>query len=77
MCFCGYLLAIPTLGLSLLCMKCACVEDAEREVLVCIENANKKVLNKHGITLHLIKRRCTSWLEFRFGNTDINYKKMD
>ena len=62
--FCGYFLAIPTLGLSLL-MPNVCIRDAEAEVRRQIEKANKKKLNDRGMELALRKKCGTSWLEFR------------
>jgi len=62
--FCGYLLCIPTLGLSLL-MPNVCIRDADAEVRRQIEKANKKKLNDRGMELALRKKCGTSWLEFR------------
>ena len=62
--FCGYLLCIPTLGLSLL-MPNVCIKEANTEVEKQIEKANKKKLNTIGLELVLRKQCSTSWLEFR------------
>ena len=39
---CGYFLAIPTLGLSLLCLYFSCVKEAEEKMAVKIDNFNRK-----------------------------------
>lgn len=62
--FCGYLLAIPTLGLSFL-MPNVCIKEAEEQVKKQIEKINKKQLNSKGMELVFRKRCSTSWLEFR------------
>ena len=62
--FCGYFLALPTLGLSLL-MPNIGIRDAENQVRRQIEKANIKKLREKGVELVLRKKCSTSWLEFR------------
>lgn len=62
--FCGYFLALPTLGLSLL-MPNVCIRDAETEVRKQIERANTRKLKQKNMELVLRKKCSTSWLEFR------------
>ena len=75
MCCCGYLLALPTLGLSLLLMYCCCVSDAQKRVDSFIDKTNTKVLNKKGMSLHLVRKCHTSWLEFRKSET-LRYEQL-
>ena len=66
-CF-GYLCCPFTLGLSLLC-PAVCVSDAEEELKTRINRLNRKTLANKNITLILMKRCGTSWLEFHLPDT--------
>ena len=61
----GYLLALPTLGLTFLLMYLCCVKKAENKVREYCENANKSKLKPSGFELTLVIRGGTSWLELK------------
>ena len=60
----GYLLAIPTLGLTWLMMWFCCVQEAQQEVRMTIDRLNVS-LNTKKIHMDLHVSRGTSWLEFK------------
>ena len=74
---CGYVCAIFTLGLSLLCPY-MCIKDAEEQVDLLIHRLNARKLNKKSIKLVLRKKCSTSWIEWHLldtGDTEKNALK--
>ena len=60
----GYLLAIPTLGLSWVLMWLCCVRTAEKHARKAIDKCNG-VYAKRGVEVGLVVGKGTSWLEFK------------
>ena len=60
----GYLLALPTLGLSLFLPR-LCIADGQDAMLRQIGRQNRIVLQDKGLEIRLVFGYSTSWLEVR------------
>ena len=70
----GYILCPFTFGLSL-CIPFQCIKDAEETLRHRITRNNRNLLSNRGVSMVLIKRRCTSWIELKLNKESQDEKE--